>query len=224
MNAKYDVIYADPPWRYNSRANHKTRFRGGACGHYDLMKTADICALHVGDLAADDAVLLMWATFPMLSDALKVIEAWGFEYKTIGFLWVKENANTRLIQAYENYEKDIIRGPFYDELMPWLNIKPCNWLQKPSYFFGVGYYTKSNPEPCLLATRGRALKPARNDVSNLIIAPRRKHSQKPWEAAYRIEALWPSARRLELFARDKRPGWDVWGNEVESDIELRIGT
>lgn len=180
----YSIILADPPWRYNSRANHKTRFRGGACGHYGLMSTQDICELPIADLADENAVLFLWATFPMIQDAFKVIETWGFEYKTIGFTWAKLNPVT------------------------------------PTPFFGVGYYTKSNAEPCLLATRGKVLKPAVNTVSSLIIAPRREHSRKPDEVYQRIEQMYPNARKLELFARNKRDGWDSWGDEIVSDIQL----
>ena len=180
----YSVILADPPWKYNSRANHKTRFRGGACGHYGLMSTQEISELPIADLADENAVLFLWATFPMIQDAFKVIEAWGFEYKTIGFTWAKTNP---------------VSG---------------------TPFFGVGYYTKSNAEPCLLATRGNVLKPAVNTVSSLIIAPRREHSRKPDEMYERIEQMYPDAKKLELFARQKRPGWDSWGDEITPDIQL----
>jgi N6-adenosine-specific RNA methylase IME4 len=184
----YSVILADPPWKYNSRANHKTRFRGGACGHYDLMSTKDICNLPVSDLAdPEGCILFLWATFPMLQDAFRVIEAWGFKYKTIGFTWGKLNTRAG------------------------------------TPFFGVGHYTKSNAEPCLIATRGRVLKPAVDTVSSLILAPRREHSRKPDEAHERIEQLYPGHRKIELFARRARPGWDVWGNQVESDIALARG-
>jgi N6-adenosine-specific RNA methylase IME4 len=87
------------------------------------------------------------------------------------------------------------------------------------YHFGLGYWTRANPEICLLATRGN---PKRVDcnVANLIISPRRKHSQKPNEVRNRIVQLMGDIPRIELFAREKTEGWDVWGNEVESDISL----
>ena len=90
---KYQIIYADPPWKYNSRANHKTRFRGGASGHYPLMSMEDIKAMPISSLADDRAVLFLWVTFPYLRDQLEVFGAWGFIYKTVGFTWVKLNAN-----------------------------------------------------------------------------------------------------------------------------------
>jgi N6-adenosine-specific RNA methylase IME4 len=78
---KYSIIYADPPWRYNNRANHKTRFRGGACGHYPLMTMPEIAALPIGKLAARDCALLMWCTFPYLADQIKLFDHWGFPYR-----------------------------------------------------------------------------------------------------------------------------------------------
>lgn len=88
---KYDIIYADPPWKYNSKANHKTRFRGGACGHYELMKMSDIEALPVTKIANNNCVLFLWTTFPYLVEQIKLFEKWGFKYKTLGFSWIKTN-------------------------------------------------------------------------------------------------------------------------------------
>jgi N6-adenosine-specific RNA methylase IME4 len=79
---------------------------------------------------------------------------------------------------------------------------------------GCGYWRRANPEQCLLATRGRPQRLLRS-VRQLIVAPRRLHSQKPDETRERIEALVPGPY-LELFARERRPGWDCWGSEVES--------
>lgn len=180
---QFQVILADPPWKYNNRANHKTRFRGGASGHYDLMSTSDICSLPIGDLAdPSSSLLFLWATFPMLEDSLKVIEAWGFKYKTVGFTWCKLNTKS---------------------LTP---------------FFGVGHYTKSNAEICLLATKGSVIKPVVNTVSSLILSPRQEHSRKPDESYERIEAMYPNLKKIELFARRKRQGWQSWGNQIESDL------
>lgn len=83
---KYQVIYADPPWRYSDRNC------SGACeNHYKTMKLEDIKNLPVEKLADKDCVLFLWTTYPMLKEALELIEAWGFTYKSIGFQWVKKN-------------------------------------------------------------------------------------------------------------------------------------
>lgn len=85
---KYSIIYADPPWFYKDKAMAGNR---GACCKYPVMKLKDICNLPVGSIAADNCVLFIWATMPKLKECLEVIEAWGFEYKTCAFTWVKKN-------------------------------------------------------------------------------------------------------------------------------------
>ena len=82
-----------------------------------------------------------------------------------------------------------------------------NDLKSSGWFTGLGYYTRANPEQCLLATRGHPKRLAK-DVAKLIVTPRREHSRKPDEAITRIERLFPGPY-LELFARASRPGWDV---------------
>lgn len=176
--SNYQVIYADPPWKYQD-----TGCNGNAEGHYNTMSLADIKALPVGNLAAKDAVLLMWATWPLLPEAIQVIEAWGFQYKTIGFLWVKKNKSD------------------------------CG------HFFGLGRWTRGNSEVCLLATRGKP-KRAGNAVSQLCFEPLTRHSEKPAVIRERIVELLGDVPRIELFCRKRAPGWDAFGNEVESDVAL----
>ena len=84
--------------------------------------------------------------------------------------------------------------------------------------FGIGYYTKSGSEICLLFTKKKVLKPISNFVSSSILYPREEHSKKPDEIRDRIVQLYGDVPRIELFARQKAPGWDAWGNEIESDI------
>lgn len=82
---KYSIIYADPPWSY------KDKNCNGACEqHYSTMNILDIQNLPISKISNDDCVLFLWATYPMLQEALSVIEAWGFKYKTIGFQWIKK--------------------------------------------------------------------------------------------------------------------------------------
>lgn len=88
---KYSIIYADPPWKYNSRTNKKTKFGGGCGGHYNLMTMNEIEKLPIPQIAADNCVLFLWTTFPYLDDQIKLFEKWGFDYKTLGFSWIKTN-------------------------------------------------------------------------------------------------------------------------------------
>jgi len=85
---KYNIIYADPPWSY-----HDNNCTGAANQKYNTMKCDDICKLPINQLADDNCVLFLWATYPKIDEALKVIEAWGFKYKSIAFQWIKLNKN-----------------------------------------------------------------------------------------------------------------------------------
>ena len=83
MSKKYNIIYADPPWTYRDKRDKHPRLCGGASAHYKTMSLHDIKALPVSDLAADNCMLFMWATFPNMPEAISVISAWGFKYKTL---------------------------------------------------------------------------------------------------------------------------------------------
>ena len=177
---KYGVIYADPPWKFKFFS--KKGEGRNAVSHYPCMSVEEICALPVQNFAAKDCILLLWVTDPFLPRAIEVMKAWGFEYKTEGFCWIKTNNNADL-----------------------------DHLSEKDFFFGLGYWTRANPERCLLATRGKP-KCLAHDVRRLVIAPRREHSRKPYEIYERIERF-ANGPFLELFARETRPGWDTWGNQ-----------
>ena len=86
MTGTYEIIYADPPWRYSAK-----KVQGAAENHYPTMSIDELCALPVAELAAKDSALFMWATFPQLPEALRLIRAWGFTYKSVAFVWLKKN-------------------------------------------------------------------------------------------------------------------------------------
>ena len=168
-----------------SFATYSAKGKGRAAdAHYDTMTLDDIKALPVAEWAAPDCVLLLWATDPLLDRALEVVAAWGFKYKTVGFYWAKLNKSAGLLSFDES-----------------------------SFFTGLGFWTRANPEPCLLATRGHPKRLAA-DVRKLVVSPRREHSRKPEVIYERIEALCPGPY-LEMFARSSRPGWDSWGTQAD---------
>jgi N6-adenosine-specific RNA methylase IME4 len=171
---KYKAIYADPPWKFKTYSQ-KGKGRSPE-QHYPCMSLKEICDLPVADLAADDCVLLMWTTAPFLQKSFKVVEAWGFTYKTMGFVWAKTNRKSE------------------------------------GYFTGLGYWTRSNAEFCLLCTKGKP-KRVSKAVNQLVVAPRREHSRKP--DLHEDIAKLLDGPYLELFARTESPGWDTWGNETQ---------
>ena len=81
---KYQIIYADPPWNY--KVYSKKGLGRSAESHYPTMSIEDICALPVGNLADKDCALFLWVTIPCLLEGLSVLKAWGFTYKTVGFV------------------------------------------------------------------------------------------------------------------------------------------
>lgn len=198
--AKFDVISADPPWPFRVWSKDTGNGRS-AESHYSTMDIDAICALPVGELAADNCALFIWCCWPSLPDAFKVIEAWGFEYKTLGFEWWKLNRR------------------WYDRYLPMAATPGSHPILDRLFHVGMGYYARANSEPCLLAVRGQMPVAVRN-VRNYIIAPIQEHSRKPDEQYAKIEALYPDKRYLELFARRKRSGWHSWGNQVDCDIEM----
>lgn len=87
---QYSVIYADPPWEYRQHGM-TPKSRGSAAKHYRTMPTCDICNLPVRKICGGGAACFLWATFPNIAEAIKVLEAWGFAYKTAAFVWIKKN-------------------------------------------------------------------------------------------------------------------------------------
>ena len=171
----------DPPWQfkvYSDKGQGRSAER-----HYQTMTMEEIKNLPVCDLADKDCAMFMWTTLPVLKESFSVLERWGFEYKTVAFVWIKKNRKA------------------------------------DSLFWGMGYWTRSNAEVCLLATRGNPKRLAAN-VHQVIISRIEEHSRKPEEARSRIEQLMGDVPKIELFARRKAVGWDVWGDEVESDIQF----
>lgn len=187
---KYQVIYADPPWSYNSRMalGHGAK-RSSAEDYYNTMSLEEICGLQGGirDISEKDCILFLWVTFPKLFESQSVISSWGFTYKTVAFVWVKRN---KIYKA----ERAQIHGGIDD-------------------FMGQGRWTRQNAEICLLCTRGKP-KRISAKVRQIIYAPIGIHSQKPSEARKRIMELCGDVPKIELFARQETDGWDCWGDEV----------
>lgn len=192
----WPVIYADPPWNFKV-FSEKGEGRS-ANQHYSVMGLSDICAMPVSELAAKDAHLFLWTTAPHFVESLKVVEAWGFQYSTIAFTWVKTSS----------------RAPAMI-----FNPKCLHW--------GMGYTTRANAEFVIYARRGKPARTTARNVhsvivshgvlnelgeGSVIIAPVREHSRKPDEARKRIEMI-SDGPYLELFARKQSEGWTAWGNE-----------
>lgn len=179
---KYKIILADPPWLYNDSLGTNSAKMGGYGKYYKGMELKDICSLPVPDIADKDCILFLWVTMPKLKEAFKVIEDWGFIYKTCAFSWIKLNPKSKTI------------------------------------FKGVGRRVQGNNELVLLCTKGKPKRISKS-ISQIVMAERGRHSQKPIEVYKRIERLMGDIPRIELFAREKREGWDAFGDQLSSSTQ-----
>ena len=183
------TIYCDVPSDYEVYSG-KGKQRS-AERYYDTMSVAELTALGpvIRALAAKDCALLYWTSGPHNANALEIIKAWEFKYKTWVFAWVKTNPKAGVLELEELRPEDLHRG--------------------------TGYVTAANVELVLLATRGEPQRLVK-DVRQIVIAPVGEHSVKPEEVRQRIEWLYP-APYLELFARRPVAGWTRFGNEISAN-------
>lgn len=183
---RFGTILADPPWPY-ARASSHARLSGYSNYEYEPMSMDDLKSLPVDDVAATDAVLLLWTTWPFLREAAALIDAWGFEYVT-GMPWVK-------VASVQ---------PSGDDMQRQLSFAPT---------YGVGYWFRGCTEPLLVAKRPKG--PSVRTPWVGLLSPNAKHSRKP-QSVYDLAESFP-APHLELFARGRREGWTQLGNELPGD-------
>ena len=183
LRGQFSTILADPPWRFQNRTGkmapeHKRLRR------YRTMDLDEICAMPVAEHAAEQSHLYLWVPNALLPWGLRVMEAWGFAYKT-NVVWYK-------------VRKD--GGPDGR---------------------GVGLYFRNVTELVLFGVRGRlrTLQPGRTQV-NLLSTRKQEHSKKPHEL-YRIVEQCSPPQYLELFARERVPGWTQWGDDLDSYLARR---
>lgn len=185
---KFDVIYADPPWDYGGKLQFdkssksadeidlsKSIFISSAAFKYPTLKIKELMQIPIQDIAKDDCLLFMWTSNPHLAQSIELGKAWGFEYRTVAFVWDKK-----------------VHNP--------------------------GQYTLSYCELCLVFKRGKIPRPrgVRN-IKQLVSVKRGEHSEKPSEVRQGIEDMFPTQKRIELFARHRTPNWSVWGLDVIMD-------
>lgn len=184
---KYKAILVDPPWKYKTWS-----VKGAGRSpdrHYKTMTLDEIKALPVRQLAARDCVLFMWVIDSHTEMAFEVLKAWGFKFKTVGFYWAKTN-------------KD---GSFFTGTGHWTRANP-------EHMFEAYLAEEQTVERVFLATVGQPPRHGKN-VQRLMVSARREHSRKPDDTRERIEQL-VGGPYLELFGRESRPGWSVWGDEA----------
>jgi len=163
----FQVIYCDPAWQYSNSG-----LNGAAANHYMTMPTDAMAEINVPSITDQNAVCFMWATNPLLEDAIWLMKQWGFEYKT-NLVWVKNKSN---------YGK-------------------------------LGFYVYGQHELLLIGVKGSML-PIGDKPKSIIYGDNDKHSRKPESVYELIESMYPELKYVELFSRNTRPGWTMWGNQT----------
>lgn len=189
----FATILCDPPWGFLTYGKKRTTPHRGAEDHYGTMTHDELVALPVVHAAGKDCALFMWIVDSHFDEALALGAAWGFTFKTVAFIWLKETENGRQL--------DIFKG----ESDPRIS---------------MGYWTRKQAEICLLFTRGKP-KRLSKAVRQVIRDPRREHSRKPDEQYARVEAL-VAGPYLEMFSRQARPGWVAWGNQTDKFESVEV--
>jgi len=165
-DGKFSIIYADPPWEYEHSLSTTREIEN----HYPTLELEKIKAIKIP--ADDNAMLFLWTPAPKIEEALDVVKAWGFNYRT-SMVWVKDR-------------------------------------------LGMGNYVRAKYELLLIGIKGDGIGTPlpENRPENVIFADRTEHSKKPDIFYEIIEKMYPKHSKIELFARSKREGWEVWGNEI----------
>lgn len=184
----FPVIVADVPWAYKVRSDKG--LGRSAERHYRTMSIADIEALPVARFAARDARLLFWVTGPFFAVGahVPIMRAWGFEPVSVWGVWAKP-----LRHLYQNEHGCILDDHVFEMMM--------------------GHTSRQNCEFVVEGRRGSPPKRLSRSVRQLFLEPARQHSRKP-EKFYENVERYCAGPYLELFGRQRRPGWIVRGDQI----------
>lgn len=182
---KYQIIYADPPWRQSKGGKKNVRPNSsGKQLDYPVLSLDDIQTIlkSAGEISRDNRVMFLWTIEKYLPQAEQI--ASNLDYKLHArMIW---NKVTGIPAAFTiRYGHDCLLYLYHGKLLP-------------------------------------VAKEERGKIHSVFTEQVTRHSKKPQIAYEIIERLYPNVQRLELFARERRQGWDVWGNEVDSDIDLGV--
>jgi N6-adenosine-specific RNA methylase IME4 len=176
----YNLIVADPPWKFKAYSQIDGGGHKGAAAQYDCLPAQEIVEkFPIGDLAEPECLLLCWATMPLLPRQIEAVARWGFVYKS-ALVWRKTTINGK-------------------------------------QSVGTGYRVRAMAEVVILATRGE---PRHKPFPGLFDGLRREHSRKPETFYALVDRCCPGlTRRADVFVRERRPGWDPFGNQIDHFAE-----
>lgn len=218
---KYGIILADPEWEFTTFSVEG--LDRSARNHYPTSSTQDIAARDVQKISAQDCMLCLWVTD--LARGIDIMRMWGFSYVSY-FVWVKDYEEIVIdfssTDPADAEKLALALGADFKKFKDGRKLHLAKRVGAP----GNGFWNRDRDELMLIGTRGKFVAPAMGTQGESVwFSPRPKiegtehgkHSAKPDDAHLWIERLWPNVPKIELNARQVRPGWDAWGNEAPDD-------
>ncbi len=225
--ARFDLIVADPCWSFSDKLTMSSTKRGSA-SQYDVLTDQDIINLDVKSIASDDALLVLWVPSSKLQVGLDTMRSWNFT-QTQTFIWVKHKKEPLglLIKSLKEWAKGTILGgrdPNLEEFVSLLSGELKEVIELIGDFdinnilsFYMGRAFRQTHEIALIGKKGNIYKHLQNKSQrSVLLDVNSKHSSKPEGLQDRLDLMFPTVSKLELFARRDRPGWDCVGNENKS--------
>lgn len=207
---KFDVIVADPPWSFNDKLKMSAVKRGVDL-HYPLLNSESIKCLRVDELASEPSVLALWVPSSHIKNGLDTTRNWGFTPKQT-WIWVKTKND-----PFVGLKKELKKSNDLFQTIDHFDIN--NVLS-----FNMGHTFRQTHEICIIATKGTGLSKIIENRSqrSVFLGPAKKHSEKPESLQNSLDAMFPNANKLEMFARRKRKGWTCVGNQCPGTINEDI--
>lgn len=204
MSGPCDIVLLDPPWAHYGDPN-----KPAAAGkHYACIPDEDMLQLDVASyMHPRRSLAFVWATCPRLDFAVEAMRAWGLHYRGVAFAWVKTRRDGTPVGA-QGVRASITKPTLELVLVgsPMARGRPLK-IADESVAQVIDAYDRE------------AVVPIEPDV---VLAARGEHSAKPGEVAARIERMYPTASKCELFARAERPGWTCIGDELPVPSRVRM--
>lgn len=193
---RYGLLYVDVPRHFNVRADD-TGLGKSPENHYPTMSFDELCALPIDTIAADDCLLIFWSTAASIIDDIEIMAEWGF-------VALRPRTGLGKLSKPNRVALAPVGAGAYRSMQVWDKVR-----------IGLGYWFRDRHEFILIGARGNVVPPAQGDQDESLFAETKgKHSEKPDRVAAMIDRLWPNIPKIELFARQSRAGWDVWGLEA----------
>ena len=230
MTKQFDVIVADCPWPFSDSLK-MSDVKRGAQANYSTMTISEIQALPVNDTCnPNGAVLCLWVPSSLLQEGLDTMKAWGFTHKQT-YIWVKTKKQP--FHRVESLYKTTVDLANKLKAKPVVTVKDylkvlhgaIGAISVSSVLaFGMGRLFRQTHEICLVGTSNNKIYKllANKSQRSVSFGENLRHSAKPEHLQNSLEIMFPTAQKLELFARRIRPGWTCLGNEICNGEDIRV--